>query len=271
MFSFVTVSEVGVTMMTFAILILLSSARLVTRVDSFSTSDYSTGTTTRISRSMFKHFLRRPTAVSLLPQSPATFCRSPSPSPFFLGPLAMSSQPPPSRQPPRRLLKKRRRRGESITENAADVTNNGQKKSTNSAFSGQLFQSSLTNSKVSTSSSSRNLVTSKTMGKFHEEVRPLIKSVSRERGTDYWIDPIDYEREQRREQERLQRRQRERERRGGGKDKMIPDEKLWSEVKAPYRQNWIGYFSVLIAVLSMIVVKFPELLESPTTIQYPDL
>lgn len=50
----------------------------------------------------------------------------------------------------------------------------------------------------------------------------------------------------------------------------VSKEKLWSEVKAPYKQNWIGYFSVAIATLSVIIIKFPELLDTPQ-IQIPDL
>ena len=51
----------------------------------------------------------------------------------------------------------------------------------------------------------------------------------------------------------------------------IPKEKLWTEVTAPYKQNWIGYFSVLIVILAAIINQFPELLEPPSTIQIPDL
>ena len=50
----------------------------------------------------------------------------------------------------------------------------------------------------------------------------------------------------------------------------VPKEKLWTEVKAPYQQNWIGYFSLMIVILSAITIKFPELLEQPV-IEIPDL
>jgi len=50
----------------------------------------------------------------------------------------------------------------------------------------------------------------------------------------------------------------------------ITQEKLRSEVVAPYKQNWIGYFSVMIVVLATIVTKFPELLNTPL-IPIPDL
>ncbi len=100
------------------------------------------------------------------------------------------------------------------------------------------------------------------------EIRPLVPSVRRDLGEDYWIDPADLEREQRREQERLLREQRYNSKKD--KSKLIPKEKLWTEVKAPYQQNWIGYFSVVIAILSVIVLQFPELLDTPT-IRLPDL
>ena len=98
------------------------------------------------------------------------------------------------------------------------------------------------------------------------EVRPLVPSVRRDLGEDYWIDPVDLEKERQREKERALRELKYK----GGDTKMIPKEKLWTEVKAPYRQNWIGYFSVVIAILSVIVLQFPELLDTPT-IQFPDL
>jgi hypothetical protein len=50
----------------------------------------------------------------------------------------------------------------------------------------------------------------------------------------------------------------------------VPREKLMTEVKAPYKQNWIGYFSVMIVIISTIVIKFPELLDLPM-IPIPDL
>lgn len=47
-------------------------------------------------------------------------------------------------------------------------------------------------------------------------------------------------------------------------------EKLMTEVTAPYKQNWIGIFSVGILVLAVIVNNFPEALENPA-ISFPDL
>jgi len=41
-------------------------------------------------------------------------------------------------------------------------------------------------------------------------------------------------------------------------------------VFAPYKQNWIGIFSMVIAILATVVTKFPELLNQPV-IPIPDL
>ena len=108
------------------------------------------------------------------------------------------------------------------------------------------------------------------MAAASQEYRPLVPSVRRDMGEDYWIDPIDLEREQRRIQEEqllhIARGERNRK-----QTDIISVEKLMTEVKAPYRQNWIGYFSVMVAVLSIIVSQFPELLEPTPTIRFPDL
>jgi hypothetical protein len=111
-------------------------------------------------------------------------------------------------------------------------------------------------------------------------------------GEDYWIDPIDLEREQQRQKEKQQQlRQRHSDNLNDSDDdidcnnnnnnnnnpkrrrrsKIISNEKLWTEIKAPYQQNWIGYFSVMVAILSIIITQFPELLEPAPTMQYPDL
>lgn len=50
----------------------------------------------------------------------------------------------------------------------------------------------------------------------------------------------------------------------------ISKEKLREEVVAPYKQNWIGIFSLMIVMLSAIVTKFPELIQIPV-IPIPDL
>mmetsp|Transcript_19204 Transcript_19204/g.24718 ORF Transcript_19204/g.24718 Transcript_19204/m.24718 type:complete len:191 (+) Transcript_19204:135-707(+) len=91
------------------------------------------------------------------------------------------------------------------------------------------------------------------------EIRPLIKSEAKEQGVDYWIDDQELEKYNARKQSL-------RERDPG----QVPDEKLWKEVFAPYKQNWIGWISVMIVMITTIVVKFPELLQSPV-ISLPDL
>lgn len=101
-----------------------------------------------------------------------------------------------------------------------------------------------------------------------QEYRPLVASIRRDTGEDYWIDPEDLEREQLRKEEQEKQRESFLLRKG---DEVMPAEKLMTEVKAPYRQNWIGYFSLIVAVLSIIVSQFPELLEPAPTIRFPDL
>lgn len=93
------------------------------------------------------------------------------------------------------------------------------------------------------------------------ETRPLVRSAAKEAGQDYWIDPQDLEKERLRGEAIKNRKALEGE---------VPKEKLMSEVTAPYKQNWIGYFSVFIGILSVIVIKFPELLDQPK-ITFPDL
>jgi hypothetical protein len=147
--------------------------------------------------------------------------------------LSMSTPPP---RKPRRELKKRRRREDN------------KRRFTPAGNTPSAFQKANADATTST------------------EYRPLVPSVRRDLGEDYWIDPADLEREQQRQQDEQARLQR---RKKAGND-VIPKEKLWDEVKAPYQQNWIGYFSVFIAILSVIVLQFPELLDTPT-ISYPDL
>ena len=93
------------------------------------------------------------------------------------------------------------------------------------------------------------------------ESRPLVPSRSKEAGEDYWIDEKDLEEENLRLQAIANRKSMEGE---------VPKEKLWSEVKAPYKQNWIGIVSVVILSLAVIISQFPELLENPV-IPIPDL
>ena len=91
------------------------------------------------------------------------------------------------------------------------------------------------------------------------EVKPLIKSEAREQGVDYWMDE--------QELKKYNARQKALRERDPGQ---VPDEKLWKEVLSPYRQNWIGWVSVFFVMITTIVTKFPELLQSPI-ISIPDL
>ena len=93
------------------------------------------------------------------------------------------------------------------------------------------------------------------------ESRPLVKSIAKEAGQDYWIDPDDLKKERQREEAVKNRKAIEGE---------VPKARLMSEIAAPYKQNWIGFFSVFIATLSIIIIKFPELLDQPN-IMFPDL
>lgn len=105
-----------------------------------------------------------------------------------------------------------------------------------------------------------------------QEYRPLVPSVRRDMGEDYWIDPKDLERERQKEEHEQQRRRIAfGTKSDSNSDQAMSQEKLMTEVKAPYRQNWIGYFSLMVAVLSIIVSQFPELLEPTPTIRFPDL
>mmetsp|Transcript_9874 Transcript_9874/g.24614 ORF Transcript_9874/g.24614 Transcript_9874/m.24614 type:complete len:268 (+) Transcript_9874:284-1087(+) len=104
--------------------------------------------------------------------------------------------------------------------------------------------------------------------KMTQEYRPMVASIRRDTGEDYWIDPKDLEREQRRKEDLEKQRAAFLEGKG---EQAMPEEKLMTEVKAPYRQNWIGYFSLMVAILSVIVSQFPELLEPAPTIRFPDL
>ena len=113
------------------------------------------------------------------------------------------------------------------------------------------------------SSNENNAIQNKLVAAVRQEYRPLVPSVRRDMGEDYWIDPEDLERDQRRREEK----EKQRIFLGNRTQK----EKLMTEVKAPYRQNWIGYFSLMVAVLSIIVSQFPELLEPTPLTRFPDL
>jgi hypothetical protein len=91
------------------------------------------------------------------------------------------------------------------------------------------------------------------------ESRCIIKTISKEIGEDYWIDPKALQHYEAR-REAIQRRE----------PGQISNEKLWIEILSPYKQNWIGIISVIMVVLATIITKFPELVEAPT-INFPDL
>jgi len=93
------------------------------------------------------------------------------------------------------------------------------------------------------------------------ESRPLVTAKRIEAGQDYWMDEEELSKFEAQQQAIKNREALEGE---------ISKEKLMTEVVAPYKQNWIGYFSVFIAIISTIVIKFPELLDQPT-IGLPDL
>merc|ERR1719174_1834036 len=86
------------------------------------------------------------------------------------------------------------------------------------------------------------------------ESRPLIRDISTERGEDYWVDPVEMEKANEREEAIKNRKAMEGE---------ISKEKLKSEIVAPYKENWIGIFSVFIFAITVIVISFPELVELP--------
>eukprot|EP00565_Helicotheca_tamesis_P005043 CAMPEP_0185724310 /NCGR_PEP_ID=MMETSP1171-20130828/826_1 /TAXON_ID=374046 /ORGANISM="Helicotheca tamensis, Strain CCMP826" /LENGTH=183 /DNA_ID=CAMNT_0028392129 /DNA_START=267 /DNA_END=818 /DNA_ORIENTATION=+ len=93
------------------------------------------------------------------------------------------------------------------------------------------------------------------------DIRPLVRSSRIEAGEDYWIDEEDLKKSLERDEAIANRKAMEGE---------IPKEKLRTEVVAPYKQNWIGLFSVGIVTLAVIINKFPELLQTPV-IPIPDL
>lgn len=96
------------------------------------------------------------------------------------------------------------------------------------------------------------------------ESRPLLSARSKELGQDYWVDQQALEKHVQIEEAR--RLMRENAQQVG----QIPDEKLWTEVLSPYKQNWIGFISVFFVVIAVIVKEFPELLNYPV-ISLPDL
>ena len=92
------------------------------------------------------------------------------------------------------------------------------------------------------------------------ESRSLITSAAREAGEDYWIDLEELKREQERvERKRLR------------EPGQIPDQKLWTEVLSPYRQNWIGLISVSIIAFAFIFKYFPEVINPPVIANIPEV
>lgn len=91
------------------------------------------------------------------------------------------------------------------------------------------------------------------------DIRPLVADRQREMGQDYWMDD--------KEVAEFEERQAAIRAREPGQ---VPDEKLWTEILSPYRQNWIGLFSMAIVMVIVIVTQFPELLNYPV-IEIPDL
>ena len=96
------------------------------------------------------------------------------------------------------------------------------------------------------------------------ELRPLVRAKKVEAGEDYWIDEAELQKSLQRKID-IQNRKSAMPRVGE-----ISKERLRTEVVAPYKQNWIGLFSIGIIVLATIVTNFPELLVTPL-IQIPDL
>lgn len=92
------------------------------------------------------------------------------------------------------------------------------------------------------------------------ESRTLITSAAREAGEDYWIDLEDLKREQEKSERRRLR-----------DPGQIPDQKLWTEVLSPYRQNWIGLISVSIIAIAFIFKYFPEVINPPVIADIPEL
>lgn len=93
------------------------------------------------------------------------------------------------------------------------------------------------------------------------EIRPLGYAKAKESGTDYWMDEEELAKSIEMEKAYKNRKAMETE---------ISQDKLKSEVVAPYKQNWIGLVSVSFIVLAVIIQQFPDLLDYPL-IPIPDL
>ncbi|EJK60183.1 hypothetical protein THAOC_19513 [Thalassiosira oceanica] len=92
------------------------------------------------------------------------------------------------------------------------------------------------------------------------EVKPIRRRDAVEQGLDYWIDEEEINKSKARESRPAKTSKRSR----------MSQDKLKAEIVAPYKQNWIGYFSLTIVILATIGKQFPELLAIPI-IPIPDL
>jgi hypothetical protein len=169
-----------------------------------------------------------------------------------------SSNTPPQRKARRNLQKRRRRNKNEVDQDATASTTATTSSSSSSATS------SVTGYSGSGSNNNDDNYSSGIGGGEMVEIRPLISSTAKEVGEDYWIDEEELRRAKERQLEEQRMRLRRRE------PGQVTDEKLWGEVLSPYKDNWIGIFSVVIVVLATIVTQFPELLQTPL-ISIPDL
>jgi hypothetical protein len=124
---------------------------------------------------------------------------------------------------------------------------------------GRRSGNSLTNSEATTKKTNEKQPQGEEI--IESEIRPLVRAAKVEAGEDYWIDEADLQKSLQRKIALKNRKLNEGE---------ISKEKLKTEVVAPYKQNWIGLFSVGVIILATIVTSFPELLNTPV-IQIPDL
>lgn len=183
---------------------------------------------------------------------------SPLPTVLSATPPQPSPSPGLERQARRNLPKRPRRKGRPFpTDNNEDGTTNN-------------------NHNNRADSSSSTLSSSTFWDNPTEERRSLISWTAREAGEDYWYDLDELQRHQ---DEQQQQRQRRRQPQTGtlaqrtaaaatstssrGSTTRMPDQKLWTEILSPYKQNWIGLISVAMIALAFIVQQFPEVMNPP--------
>jgi hypothetical protein len=145
--------------------------------------------------------------------------------------VRLFSATPPQRQPRRKMPKRRRR---NPRENTSSYSSSTTSTSSTSDFPWETAES-----------------------------RPLVSANAREAGEDYWIDMEELQRQQEKEAATRKRR--------AEQPGQMSDEKLWTEVLRPYKQNWIGYISVTIIVISFIIKNFPEVINLPVISDIPDI